>query len=112
ELNENQNISGILVQLPLPKHINTEMVLSSILPKKDVDGFSAYNIGLLALNASRLHMACTPFGIMLLLKSYGISVEGKHCVVVGRSRIVGKPMGLALLNENATVTYLHSYSQN
>lgn len=112
ELNANKNVSGILVQLPLPKHIETEVVLSAISPEKDVDGFSAYNIGLLALNASNLHMACTPFGIMLLLKAYGISVEGKHCVVVGRSRIVGKPMGLALLNENATVTYLHSYTQD
>ncbi len=110
--NQDSSIHGILVQLPLPKEFNTERILSRISPQKDIDGFSTYNLGCLALNQKQSHIACTPLGIMMLLSAYGINVHGKNCVVIGRSRIVGKPMGLLLMNENATVTFLHSYSEN
>jgi len=111
-LNTDVSVHGILVQLPLPPHIKSERILSNITLTKDVDGFSPHNIANLALNTSILSLPCTPFGILLLLKAYKIGVEGKNCVVMGRSRIVGKPMGLLLLNANGTVTNLHSYSQN
>lgn len=108
--NKDTNVHGILVQLPLPSHLNSEKILKAVAVEKDVDGFSAQNIGLLALNNASAISACTPFGIMILLASYGISITGKHCVVVGRSAIVGKPMGLLLLNANATVTFVHSHT--
>lgn len=106
-LNINNEVNGILVQLPLPKHINTENVLSKIKPEKDVDGFHAINMGNLVLNKGLL-TPCTAEGIMQLLYHYDIEIEGKECVVVGRSNIVGKPVALRLLNDNGTVTICHS----
>lgn len=110
-LAEDDNIHGILVQLPLPKHLNAEEILREIPPEKDVDGFSAYHIGKLARNES-CTVACTPFGVMELLGRYGISPAGKRAVVIGRSNIVGRPMALLLLNADATVTICHSKTQN
>lgn len=100
-------IHGILVQLPLPAHIDSEKVLKIIPREKDVDGFSAENIGNLCLNSQCL-VACTPYGIMKMLESENISPKGKHAVVVGRSNIVGKPIAMLLLNADATVTVCHS----
>lgn len=110
-LNSDKNIHGILVQLPLPKHIDEEKVLSCIDFKKDVDGFHAMNTGNLLLGRETLY-ACTPYGCIKLLKSEGIELEGKNAVVVGRSNIVGKPLALMLLEENATVTICHSRTKN
>ena len=110
-LAEDENVHGILVQLPLPKHLNMKELLSLIPTEKDVDGFSAENIGKLALNDEDT-VACTPLGVMELLKRYNISVAGKRAVVVGRSNIVGRPMALLLLNADATVTVCHSRTQN
>ena len=110
--NADDSIHGVLVQLPLPDHLKTGSILSALNSRKDVDGFSAQNLGLLVLNERSANIACTPFGIMILLSAYGIDVQGKNCVVIGRSRIVGKPMGLFLLNENATVTLVHSHTKN
>lgn len=112
ELNQNTNIDGILVQLPLPKKYNTENILKTIAPQKDVDGFLAHNMGSLATGELNTAIACTPFGIMAMLHSYGIPISGKHAVVIGRSNIVGKPMGLLLLTDDATVTIAHSKTQN
>lgn len=112
ELNENSSIHGILVQLPLPKHIDDKKVIQSIRPEKDVDGFHPINIGKLITGEKEAFIPCTPLGIMELLKEINFSVEGKHAVVVGRSNIVGKPMGQLLLNHNATVTYCHSKTKN
>ena len=103
ELNEDKKIHGILVQLPVPKHIDTHKVLNAISPDKDVDGFHPENVGALITGNMRF-APCTPFGAMKLLEKCGVSVEGKHAVVVGRSNIVGKPMALLLLQANATVT--------
>jgi len=111
EQNSDKNVSGILVQLPLPKHLNEQLILSKIDAKKDVDGLSAENIGNLTLGKDAL-FACTPSGIIELIKSTGIEIAGKHAVVVGRSNIVGKPMALLLLKENATVTICHSKTQD
>lgn len=111
-LNNDININGILVQLPLPKSLNTEKILNYISPKKDVDGFLAHNLGSLATGEFHSAIACTPFGIMVMLATYGINPSGKNAVVVGRSNIVGKPMGLLLLSANATVTIAHSKTQN
>lgn len=108
ELNNNKNVHGILVQLPLPKHINEDKVTFAILPEKDVDGFHPYNVGLLFSGKECIHRPCTPSGVIELLKEYNIDMNGKDAVVVGRSNIVGKPMGLMLLNENCTVTTCHS----
>lgn len=107
ELNAAPDVHGILVQLPLPKHIDENKVLQSIDPQKDVDGFHPLNVGKLLLDQQGF-IPCTPFGIIQLLDYAGISIEGKHAVIVGRSNIVGKPMGQLLLNRHATVTYTHS----
>ncbi len=108
---EDNAINGILVQLPLPEHINAEKVLGLIPAKKDVDGFSAENTGKLCLGEECL-VACTPHGVMKILEEYGVEVKGKRAVVVGRSNIVGKPMALLLLNADATVTVCHSKTKN
>ncbi len=105
------NIDGILVQLPLPKHINEERVLSYIPDEKDVDGFSPSNIGNLAMN-KECTVACTPFGIMRILSEYNVDLRGKNAVVVGRSNIVGKPIAMLLLNADCTVTVCHSKTKN
>ncbi|MDE7182151.1 MAG: bifunctional methylenetetrahydrofolate dehydrogenase/methenyltetrahydrofolate cyclohydrolase FolD [Clostridia bacterium] len=110
-LAEDKNIHGILVQLPLPKHLNAESALKIIPFEKDVDGFSAENVGKLSQNAQCL-VACTPNGVMKMLESENISVRGKKAVVIGRSDIVGKPMAMLLLNADATVTVCHSKTQN
>lgn len=107
ELNQRNEVNGILVQLPLPKHINEELVINTINPEKDVDGFHPANVGALCIGQKGF-VSCTPAGIIQLLKRSGIEIAGKHCVVVGRSNIVGKPMGLLLLRENGTVTIAHS----
>lgn len=111
QLNQNPQIHGILVQLPLPKHINENTILKTILPQKDVDGFHAQNLGALVQNHASL-VACTPKGIIQLLDSEKIAIEGQHAVVIGRSTIVGKPLALLLLNRGATVTICHSKTQN
>jgi len=110
-LNENDDVDGILVQLPLPDTIEPFRILDQIDPLKDVDGFHPYNIGLLQLGRARLK-PCTPTGIIELLKEYKIEIKGKEAVVVGRSDIVGKPMAIMLLQENATVTICHSKTEN
>lgn len=107
ELNGDSAIHGILVQLPLPKHIDETKVIESISPYKDVDGFHPINIGRM-MTGQDAFLPCTPYGIMVLLEETGISVAGKHVVVVGRSNIVGKPVGQLFLNQHATVTYCHS----
>ncbi|MBQ4268439.1 MAG: bifunctional methylenetetrahydrofolate dehydrogenase/methenyltetrahydrofolate cyclohydrolase FolD [Clostridia bacterium] len=111
ELATDQNVHGILLQLPLPKGFDAESAMRKIPVEKDVDGFSAENLGKLALNEANT-VACTPFGVMQLLKYEGIDVTGKHAVVLGRSDTVGKPMAMLLLNANATVTVCHSKTQN
>ncbi len=107
ELNENDKVNGILVQLPLPGHINEEKILDAIRYEKDVDGFHPQNVGALCIG-KKGHVSCTPAGVIQLLKRSGIEISGKECVVVGRSNIVGKPMSLLLLRENGTVTIAHS----
>ena len=108
ELNNDSNIDGILVQLPLPKHINNFNVINKISPDKDVDGFTVYNVGCIALGVKPYCYPCTPKGILKIFDEYGINVEGKNVTVIGRSNIVGKPMANLLLNLNATVTHCHS----
>lgn len=110
-LNADKNVDGILVQLPLPKHINEHNILLAIAPDKDVDGFLPENIGRLAMGLD-CSKACTPWGCIELIKSTGIDICGKRAVIVGRSNIVGKPVALMLLSENATVTVCHSRTQN
>ncbi len=110
-LNENDNVDGILVQLPIPPHLDPLRIIELISPEKDVDGFHPVNLGNLILGREGLR-ACTPSGIMELLKRNSIPIKGKRAVVVGRSFIVGKPMGIMLLNEDATVTYCHSKTEN
>ena len=107
ELNHRPDIHGILVQLPLPKHIDEKRVIETIDPAKDVDGFHPINIGRMMTQQEAL-LPCTPFGILKMVQKTGIEITGKHVVVVGRSNIVGKPVGQLFLNENATVTYCHS----
>ncbi|MFD1707034.1 bifunctional methylenetetrahydrofolate dehydrogenase/methenyltetrahydrofolate cyclohydrolase FolD [Siminovitchia sediminis] len=107
ELNEDDRIHGILVQLPLPPHISDKKVIETISPEKDVDGFHPVNIGKM-MTGQDTFLPCTPFGVMKMLDFMDLKVEGKHAVVIGRSNIVGKPMGQLLLNANATVTYCHS----
>lgn len=107
ELNEDPNIHGILVQLPLPDHIDPDKVIETITPSKDVDGFTPINMGKLVIGQRGL-LPCTPYGIMQMLDRTGISLKGKHAVVVGRSNIVGKPIALLLQQANATVTLCHS----
>lgn len=110
-LNKDKNVHGILVQLPLPKHIDENTVLKSIDYKKDVDGFHAVNVGNLLLGKETIY-SCTPLGCINLLKTENIEIAGKNAVVVGRSNIVGKPLALMLLQENATVTICHSKTAN
>ena len=107
DLNNRPDIHGILVQLPLPKHIDEDAVIATISPEKDVDGFSPISVGKMMLGQDT-YLPCTPFGVMKLLEHSGIDVAGKHAVIVGRSHIVGKPMGQLLLQKDATVTYTHS----
>ena len=111
ELVAADNVHGILVQLPLPAHLNERRVLAHIPPAKDVDGFCAENVGNLAMNR-QTSVACTPFGVMKMLEKYGIDPKGKNAVVLGRSNIVGKPMAMLLLNADATVTVCHSKTKN
>lgn len=111
KLNRDDKVNGILVQLPLPKHIDENKVIQAISPKKDVDGFHMQNVGALCVGGDG-YVSCTPLGIIELLKRSGISIEGKNCVVLGRSNIVGKPMSLLLLRENGTVTVCHSKTQD
>lgn len=111
KLNNDDNVNGILVQLPLPEHIRQSHVLSFISPQKDADGFLAVNAGNLMLGNPSLN-ACTPCGIIELIKSTGETIEGKQAVVIGRSNIVGKPTALMLMENNATVTMCHSHTEN
>lgn len=111
ELNNNSSVHGILVQLPLPDHIEEQHVIEAIHPDKDVDGFHPLNIGRM-MTEQKTFLPCTPFGIMTMLQSRNIEIEGKHVVIIGRSNIVGKPVGQLLLNEHATVTYCHSRTKN
>ncbi|GAA0602739.1 bifunctional methylenetetrahydrofolate dehydrogenase/methenyltetrahydrofolate cyclohydrolase FolD [Virgibacillus siamensis] len=111
DLNDDNNVHGILVQLPLPSHIHEQHIIEAIDPKKDVDGFHPVNIGRMMIGKDTF-LPCTPHGIITMLKSRQISIEGKNAVIIGRSNIVGKPVGQLLLNENATVTYCHSKTKN
>jgi len=111
ELNSHAEIDGILVQLPLPDHIDSSLVLERILPSKDVDGFHPYNIGRLAVRIPTLR-PCTPYGVMKLLESTGESIRGKHAVIVGASNIVGRPMSLELLLAGCTVTTTHRFTKD
>ena len=110
-LNEDEKVHGILVQLPLPKHINEDKIIQANKTKKDVDGFHPENVGKLVIGEKGF-VSCTPAGVIQLLKRSNIEIAGKNCVVVGRSNIVGKPMALLMLRENATVTIAHSKTQN
>lgn len=112
ELNEDERVNGILVQLPLPKHIDEKKVIDKIALNKDVDGFKPENLGLLMLGDKDSMQPCTPAGIMELLRAYSIELVGKDVVVVGRSNIVGKPMGSLLINEGATVTTCNSKTKD
>lgn len=111
DLNGNSRVSGILVQLPLPHHIDEEKILLAIDPRKDVDGFHPVNVGNLSIGRPGF-VSCTPVGVIQLLKRSGIEIAGKECVVLGRSNIVGKPMAMLLLQENGTVTVCHSRTKN
>ncbi len=111
ELNENDKIDGILVQLPLPKHIDEEKVINAIRPDKDVDAFHPVNTGKIMIGNPDF-LPCTPAGVMVMLKKTGIDITGKNCVVVGRSNIVGKPMAMLLLGANGTVTVCHSKTKD
>ncbi|MFC7320836.1 bifunctional methylenetetrahydrofolate dehydrogenase/methenyltetrahydrofolate cyclohydrolase FolD [Halobacillus campisalis] len=111
ELNEDKSVHGILVQLPLPEQIDDQKVIEAIDPSKDVDGFHPSNVGRL-MTGQETFYPCTPYGILVMLQRADISLEGKHVVIVGRSNLVGKPVGQLLLNENATVTHCHSRTKN
>lgn len=111
ELNENEKVNGILVQLPLPKHIDENAVIEAITPSKDVDGFHPETVGNMCIG-TRGFLPCTPAGIIQLLKRSNIEIEGKECVIIGRSNIVGKPMAMLLLRENGTVTITHSRTKD
>ena len=111
KLNDNPDVHGILCQLPLPKHICEDHVIQAIDPQKDVDGFHPQNVGALVVGKKGF-VSCTPAGIIQLLKRSNIEIAGKHCVVIGRSNIVGKPMALLMLQENATVTICHSKTKD
>lgn len=111
KLNNSSEVDGVLCQLPLPKHIDEKRVLNSIDPKKDVDAFHPFNVGHIMIGDFTF-LPCTPAGVMEMLKYYNISVDGKKCVVVGRSNIVGKPMAMLLLKENGTVQICHSKTEN
>ena len=110
-LNQDDKVNGILVQLPVPKHIDENTIIRAISPSKDVDGFHPQSVGALTIGQKGF-VSCTPAGIIQLLKRSDIEIEGKHCVVIGRSNIVGKPMALLMLRENATVTITHSKTKN
>lgn len=112
ELNNDNKITAILVQLPLPKHIDKLKVIDTIAPQKDVDGLTTTNCGKLFAGEKPYVYPCTPKGILLLLDEYNIEIEGKHAVVIGRSNLVGKPVAQMLLNRNATVTMCHSHTKN
>ena len=111
QLNESRDVHGILVQLPLPKQINEDKIIKAIAPAKDVDGFHPQSVGALSIGQPGF-VSCTPAGIIQLLKRSGITIDGKECVIVGRSNIVGKPMALLLLRENGTITVCHSHTKN
>lgn len=111
ELNQNDKVNGILVQLPLPKHINEEAIIQAITPAKDVDGFHPETVGNMCIG-SKGFLPCTPSGVIQLLKRSNIEIAGKECVVIGRSNIVGKPMAILLLRENGTVTITHSRTKD
>lgn len=111
QLNQATDVNGILVQLPLPKHIDEQLIIETIDPTKDVDGFHPINIGKMMTNQATF-LPCTPYGILTMLKLMNIEIAGKHAVIIGRSHIVGKPVGQLLLNEHATVTYCHSKTTN
>ncbi len=111
QLNADSSINGILCQMPVPKQIDSQLVLDSILPEKDVDCFHPVNVGKLSIG-SGVFMPCTPMGIMKMLEYEGVDVAGKHCVIIGRSNIVGKPMAMLMLAANATVTVCHSKTKD
>ena len=111
KLNEDEKVNGILVQLPLPAHIDEDKVIRTISPKKDVDGFHPQSVGALSIGQPGF-VSCTPAGIIQLLKRSNVEMDGKECVIVGRSNIVGKPMALLMLRENATVTVCHSHTKD
>lgn len=111
KLNDDSSVNGILVQLPVPKHIDENVIISTISPKKDVDGFHTQSVGALCIGQPG-YVSCTPAGVIELLKRSEISIEGKECVVIGRSNIVGKPMSILMLRENATVTIAHSRTKD
>ena len=111
KLNADDSIKGILCQLPVPDHIDEDKIINAIAPEKDVDGFHPQNVGSLVIGQPGF-VSCTPAGIIELLKRSNIEIEGKHCVIIGRSNIVGKPMALLMLRENATVTICHSRTRN
>ncbi|MDO5127074.1 MAG: bifunctional methylenetetrahydrofolate dehydrogenase/methenyltetrahydrofolate cyclohydrolase FolD [Eubacteriales bacterium] len=111
KLNEDDNVHGILVQLPVPKHINEDCIIQAISPNKDVDGFHPASVGALSIGQKGF-VSCTPAGVIQLLKRSNIDIAGKECVVVGRSNIVGKPMSMLLLRENGTVTICHSKTKD
>ena len=111
ELNEDPKVNGILCQLPLPRHLNEELIINSIVPEKDVDAFHPHNVGKIMIGNYDF-LPCTPAGIMEMLKYENIDLEGKECVVIGRSNIVGKPMSMLLLHKNGTVTVCHSRTKN
>lgn len=110
-LNADDTVDGILVQLPLPQQISERKIINAISPDKDVDAFHPVNVGRMVQGDAVL-WPCTPAGIMAMLREYGITTDGKHCVIVGRSNIVGRPMGLMMLNADATVTYCHRHTKN
>ena len=112
ELSTAKKVNGIIVQMPLPAHLNAEEVLRHIVPEKDVDGFGVYNAGLLMTNSPEAIIAATPKGILRMLKSVYPDLSGKHAVIIGRSNIVGRPLAALLLNNNCTVTVVHSKSEN
>lgn len=111
KLNNDKTVNGILVQLPLPKHIDEDTVTERIAPIKDVDGFHPVNVGNLSIGKKGF-ISCTPYGIIKLLERNNIETEGRHCVIIGRSNIVGKPMSMLMLRKNATVTIVHSRTKN
>lgn len=112
ELNNDEDVNAILIQLPLPAHIDTNNCIKEISPIKDVDGFTPENLGAIIRGQEPFAYPCTPYGIITILKKYNIQIAGKHAVIVGRSNIVGKPVSLMLLKENATVTMCHSKTEN
>ena len=111
KLNKDDSVNGILVQLPLPNHIDEDKVIKTIAPEKDVDGFNPESVGRLSIGQKGF-VSCTPAGIIQLLKRSGIEIDGKECVIIGRSNIVGKPMSMLLLRENGTVTICHSHTKD